>query len=108
MLVANVRLYWSASVSTDIVKRVVKIKADGADAEIDLPMTAVEHVLRLKANTSLQFSTVLTDSEGKSVESIVYSTTLGDLTDPLPDTDLGHEILSIEDVPDPVPDAPVS
>lgn len=103
MLVANVRLFFVPSVSVDIVKRVLKVRADQSAMEVNLPLAATEHVLQVKASTNLQFSTLVTDSEGKTVESMVYSTTIGDLTDPLPDTGLGHEILSVEEVPDPVP-----
>lgn len=96
--VADIRLFWTPSPSTDIVKRRVVVTTDGeVTTDMEVGLEVVELMVVVNANSSVLFKTILTDSEGKEVVSVEYFFRLGDLIDPLPDTDLGHEIVAIRD-----------
>lgn len=98
MAMATVKLGWKASVSTDVVKRVLTLAIDGQDEQkIELDAGTVEYTITVQASSSVHFRTTVFDAEGMSTDSVIYDFVIGDLTAPQPDTDLYHEIIGISD-----------
>ncbi len=92
---ATVRLGWVRSVSADVTSRRVIITKNGEQTTIDVGPEVSEYVLEVEASSSVQFQTIVTDSEGKEATSETYSFVLGDLVPPQPDTGLFHEVLGL-------------
>ncbi len=92
---ATVRLGWVRSVSADVTSRKVIITKNGEQTTIDVGPEVSEYVLEVEASSSVQFQTIVTDSEGKEATSETYSFVLGDLVPPQPDTGLFHEVLGL-------------
>lgn len=104
---ATVRLFWTRSPSSDAVRQTVKIVNGGALSTVELDMVAQEVTVTVKASSSCSFSIDTFDDEGNVASSEVYAFTLGDLEKPQPATNLGHEVLSVQDDEPPVtPPAP--
>lgn len=107
MKVADVKLSWSRSASTDVVKRFIILTVDGVEqTSIELGPEVDSYQLEVKASQSVSFVTRVVDSEGLETQSSSYSFQLGDLTAPQPDTGLTHEVIAIRDVAD-APTEPV-
>lgn len=96
--VADVRLGWSPSVSTDVVEQVVYFTIDGTTREIVLARDADELLIEVNALSSVQFFVMSKDAEGVAVSSEVYTFVLGDLQPPQPATGLFHQVVAVRDV----------
>lgn len=98
MRVADVRLFWRRSVSSGIQKQVLRLTVDGvSDTGMELGPEVEEVMVTVSANSFGQFAVDTYDDEGKVAVSVTYDFRLGDLVDPLPATDLGHEIVQVRD-----------
>lgn len=107
MKVATVKLGWKKSVTADISKVKLSITNGGVTTQTDLPPETEEFTIKVNAATPFSFVLVAVDSDGSEASSVTYSHTLGDLEAPQPPTDLFHEIVSVDDVPDaPAPTPP--
>lgn len=95
--IANVKLSWTRSPSADVASRKIVITKNGEETTLEFGPEVSDYTLDVPAMGSLQFKTIVLDSEGKTATSETYSFTLGDLEDPVPDTNLFHEILSVRD-----------
>jgi len=95
--VADVRLGWSPSVSTDVVEQVVHFNVDGNPREVTLTREANELMIEVDALSSVQFFVTSKDAEGVEVSSEVYTFVLGDLEPPQPATGLFHEVVAVRD-----------
>lgn len=103
MKVADVRLYWTPSLSSDIAKQVVNVTIGDSISTFDLLPGAVEHRIEVTSNSSFSFSVDSIDVEGNRIASVTYSSNVGDLEVPLPATDLGSEIMGVREVELPTP-----
>lgn len=97
MKIANIRLSWVRSASTDVSSRKLTVAVDGNKTVFDIPAEVSEYVLDVPARVAVTFFTQVFDSEGNVAQSETYAFTLGDLEAPQPDTSLFHEILSVRD-----------
>lgn len=101
MKVADVKIGWVASVSTDVVKNILSVSIDGAEPTTsELTPEVVSAVIEVKAQSSVVFKVATVDAEGLQTESETYTFTLGDLEAPQPVTGLFHEVVAVRDVPD--------
>lgn len=101
MKVADVKIGWIASVSTDVVKSILSVSIDGAEPTTsELTPEVVSAVIEVKAQSSVVFSVTTVDAEGLQSVSETYTFTLGDLEAPQPVTGLFHEVVAVRDVPD--------
>lgn len=101
MKVADVKIGWVASVSTDVVKNILSVSIDGAEPTTsELTPEVVSAVIEVKAQSSVVFSVTTVDTEGLRSVSETYTFTLGDLEAPQPVTGLFHEVVAVRDVPD--------
>lgn len=99
--VADVKMTWKPSVSTDIKEQTVVVVVDGLEKLNSTLAPEVEEVMiEVAASSSVIFYVLTVDTEGNSTQSENYTFTLGDLQAPQPATLLGHEIVAIRDVPD--------
>lgn len=106
MKVADVKLFWQKSVSGDVEKAQVTVTNNGTVTVADLGPEVEDFVIEVQAGGSVSFKVVTFDKEGLQSTSETYSFTLGDLEPPQPATLLGHEVVGVRDVADPIP--PVS
>lgn len=106
MKVATVKLGWKKSVSTDISKVKLSITNGGVTSMTELPPETEEFTIKVNASTPFAFTLTAIDSDDVEATSITYSHTLGDLEAPQPPTDLFHQIVSVDDVPDSPPPTP--
>jgi len=97
MLKANVKLSYDPSPSTDVAKAIVNLNIGGLESTIEVAGTVSEVMVVIAASTSCHWSVTTFDTDGNQVESVVDSFTVGDLTAPLPATNLRHEIVSVFD-----------
>ncbi len=103
MKVADVKIGWVASVSTDVVKSILSVSIDGAEPSTsELTPEVVSAVIEVKAQSSVVFSVTTVDAEGLQSVSETYTFTLGDLEAPQPVTGLFHEVVAVRDVDVPV------
>lgn len=100
---ASVKLSWKKSVSADAVSQQVVTVVDGAAATVTLDAVAESVTVDVLARAAVRFKVVTLDAEGLSASSDEYSFVLGDLEAPQPATGLGHQVLSVRDVPDAPP-----
>jgi len=101
MNVADVKLTWKPSVSSDVTKQEVSVAIDGGEATVMEVGKEVESVVvEVNASQSVVFSVTSFDSEGLSTVSEQYTFSLGDLESPQPATFLAHEVVAIRDVED--------
>ena len=99
MKVADVKLSWSPSVSSDVVKQVVRVAIDGqTPTTFEVGPSVDSVVIEVKASSSAVFSVESTDADGESVVSELYTFALSDLVAPQPATNLFHEIVAVRDV----------
>lgn len=98
--VADVKLKWKKSPSSDVAKVEITVTVDGSESTAELGPEIENFMVEVKAGGSCQFQIDTTDSEGLVGTSTTYSFSLGNLEAPLPATELGHEIVAIRDVPD--------
>lgn len=96
--VADVKLSWSPSVSTDVVKQVVAFSVNGQPREVELSRDVKELMIEVNSSSSVQFTVTTIDEEGQAVASEVYSFVLGDLEPPQPATGLFHEVVAVRDL----------
>lgn len=96
--VADVKLGWSKSVSSDVVRQEIILTIDGATTEIEVGAEVETYTLEVAAKSSVQFAIKSFDSEDLEVTSEVYSFTLGDLEAPQPASGLFHEVLGVREV----------
>lgn len=98
--VADVKLSWSKSPSADVSKVQVVLVNDGVTTKTDFGPEVESYQIVVQARKSVQYSVITIDSEGLQATSVLYTFTLGDLENPLPATNLTHEVVGIRDVPD--------
>lgn len=96
--VADVRLGWTKSPSADVEKVQIVVTNAGTETTTELGPEVEEFMIVVQASSAVQFKVVTFDSEGNQATSAVYDFTLGDLEDPLPATDLFHEVVGVRDV----------
>jgi hypothetical protein len=105
MRVADVKLSWKPSVSTDVESQRVSVLIDGQETlNAEVSSTTEEMMVEVKAQSSVVFQVMTEDFEGNQSISEVYTFTIGDLEAPQPATLLGHEIVAVRDVVVPDPD----
>lgn len=97
--VADIRLFWVKSPSSDIVRQRVMLTINGTTTQTDLDPAAEQLMIEVQALGVVSFHIVTFDAENNQVTSETWSFTVGDLELPLPATNLGHEIVAIRDVP---------
>ena len=96
--VADVKIGWVASVSTDVVKNILSVAIDGNEPTVsELSPEVVSAIIEVNAQSSVIFSVTTVDAEGLQSVSETYTFTLGDLEAPQPVTGLFHEIVAIRD-----------
>ncbi len=103
--VADVRLGWVKSPSTDVKKVTVIVTKDGTETTTEVGPEVQEIQIVVEALKSVQFKVVVENTDGLTATSDVYSFTLDSLESPQPVTGLFHEVIGIRDIPD-VPPAP--
>lgn len=96
--VADVKLTWIKSPSTDVAKVQVIVTKDGTETTTEVGPEVESIQIVVEASKSVTFKVVVTDSENLTATSDLYSFSLGDLEAPLPATGLFHEVLGIRDV----------
>jgi hypothetical protein len=105
MRVADVKLSWKPSVSTDVASQRVVVSIDGQETlNADVSATTEEMMIEVNAQSSVVFAVFTTDFEGNESQSESYTFTIGDLEAPQPASLLGHEIVAVRDVVVPDPD----
>lgn len=98
MKVADIKLFWRRSPSPDIVSQKVLLTVDGVqETGAEFGPEVEEMQITVHAGSAVSFQVESKDAEGETVASVIYNFQLGDLTAPLPATDLGHEIVAIRD-----------
>ena len=105
MKVADVRLGWTRSPSSDVTKVEVVTKIDGAETKIEFGPEVQEMVVEVKASASVQFQVVTYDAQGNQATSETHTFVLDDLEAPQPATGLFHEIVGVREIPDEAPSA---
>ena len=102
MKVADIKLSWKRSPSSDIKSVKVVFSANGSETTVDTESPDVQELaVTVSANSNCSFKIVTTDNEGLVATSEVYSFNLGDLEAPLPATNLSHVVVAIRDIPNP-------
>jgi hypothetical protein len=96
--VADVKLGWTKSVSSDVDHQEIILTIDGTTTEISVGPEVESYTLEVSAKSAVQFSIKSFDTEGLEVVSEVHTFTLGDLEVPQPATGLFHEIVGVRDV----------
>jgi hypothetical protein len=99
MKVADIKLTWKRSVSTDVKRVEMKLVIDGVETVAALAPDVQEHLIAVSANTSFAFQLMTFDTEGLVSSSLIYSAQVGDLTAPEPATELSHEVIGVRDLP---------
>jgi len=97
---ATIRFYWSRSASGDVTAQRLEVTKDGVKSVFDLPAELEEFVTEVNAKASVLFRVTAIDGDGNEGPSDTFDFTLSDLTAPLPLTNLGFEVLAINDLPD--------
>lgn len=95
--VADVKLGWNRSVSTDLKAVQLSVAIDGNVTTTDLPPETQEFMIVVGANKSFSFQVKTIDTEGLEASSELYASVLGDLEAPQPATSLFHEVVAIRD-----------
>jgi hypothetical protein len=96
--VADVKLGWTKSPSSDVDSVEIVVINDGTETTTELGPEVQDFQIVVSASKSVQFSIKTYDSEGNMATSETYSFTLGDLEAPLPATGLFHEVLGVREV----------
>lgn len=97
--VADVRILWKKSVSTDVSRQKLNLTIDGQATNVDLGPEVQEYLLTVKAGGVVHFDITTFDKDGLQSVSLGFDFTLSDLEPPQPATDLGFEITGVRDVP---------
>lgn len=108
MKVADVKLSWQRSVSSDVTSRRIVIRKNGEETTVEVGPEVDQYTLEVQAQSSVSFHTVVVDGEGNEVSSETYSFNLGDLELPQPDTVLMHEVIAIRDTETPAEPDPAA
>ena len=95
--VADVKLFWTKSPSADVTTRTIDVTINGDTQTVEVGPEVESYMIEVSASGTVQFNTVVKDTEGNEVSSEVYTFTLSDLEAPQPDTALGHTIVGIRD-----------
>lgn len=95
--VADIKLMWSKSPSSDIDRVNIVVTNNGTETTTELGPEVEDFAIVVQASGAASFKIVTFDTEGKQATSELYSFTLGDLEDPLPATNLTHEVMGIRD-----------
>lgn len=106
MKVADVKLRWTKSPSTDVVKQIVRTTIAGGTTEVELGPEAEEYMVVISASTPFSFSVDTFDSEGNHTASETYTNVIGDLEAPQPAAGLFHEVVGVRDIDAPPPAPP--
>lgn len=96
--IATVKLGWTKSVSADVAKVTITVTKDGTTTTTEVGPEVESIQIDVEASKSVQFQVVVTDTEGLTATSDLYTFTLGDLEAPQPATNLFHEVVSVRDV----------
>ena len=98
MKIADVKLTWKPSVSTDVREQTVIVTIDGVEKLNSTVSPSIQEVLiEVNAESSVLFTVTTVDNEGNSTVSEAYTFTLGDLDAPQPATFLAHEVVAVRD-----------
>jgi hypothetical protein len=94
--VAQVRLGWTRSPS-DVTSQTIELNVNGVVKTIDVGPNVDSYQLEetLPAKSVVSFKIDTKDDDDKIVSSEVYNFKLGDLEDPLPATNLFHEVVAV-------------
>jgi hypothetical protein len=95
--IATVKLGWTKSPSADVAKVEVIVNTGGAVTTTEVGPEVESIQVEVAASTSFSFQLRVTDSEGLTASSELYSYTLGDLTAPVPPAGLFHEVIGVRD-----------
>lgn len=96
--VADVRLFWTRSPSSDAQRQVLRTVIGGVETSIDLTPETQEFQVVIASDVAFTFSVDTYDHAGNHTSSETYSSRVGDLEAPLPATLLGHEVVGVRDV----------
>jgi hypothetical protein len=97
MKIASVKHFWTKSPSADITKVVSVLNVNGAETVTEYGPDTESFTVDVNANSTVNFRIETYDGEGRKAVSETYTYTLRDLTDPMPATNLGHEVINIRD-----------
>lgn len=95
--IADVKLSWTKSPSADVVKVQVVTTVNGTETTAEVGPEVESFQIAVAASGSVQFKVVVTDSEGLTSTSAIYSFSLGDLEAPQPATNLSHTVVGVRD-----------
>lgn len=107
-MVGVIKLSWKKSPSLDIERVNIVVNNDGTETTTEVGPEVQDFMIEVGANKTCSFKIVSFDTEGKQATSESYTFTLGDLVDPLPATDLSHEVVSVRDETEEPPIPPVA
>lgn len=96
--VADVKIFWTPSPSTDIEKVLVKTTINGAETISQFGAEVTEMMIVVSAMGSVTISIDVIDKDGLQASSEIHSFVLGDLEGPQPVTDIGHTVVAVRDV----------
>lgn len=96
--VADVKLSWQRSVSTDLQSRVITVRINGNESTYTVAPEVESYQITVEASSNVSFFTTVFDVEGKQVSSETASFQFGDLEDPQPDTLLGIEVVGVREI----------
>jgi hypothetical protein len=99
---ATIKYGWTRSASADVEKVITVLTVNGITTTTERGPEVESFTVDVAANSSVTLRVDSYDSEGLVALSEVYSHTVGNLELPLPATGLYHQILAVNDVPDPV------
>lgn len=97
--VADVKLTWIRSPSSDAKSARVVVKAGDAESHFDLRPDVQQLMVIVKPSTTVTYSVVTFDDDGLAASSEGHTFVVGDLELPLPATGLDHQIISIREEP---------
>lgn len=96
--VADVKLGWTKSPSSDIASVKLVITKDGADITVSVDAAAESFQIVVEASKTVSFKIITIDKDGLTATSDTYTFTLSDLEAPLPATNLFHEVVAVREV----------
>ena len=96
--VADVKLGWTKSPSSDVKSVQLVITKDDADTTIDVEATAESFQVTVEALKTVSFKVVTKNADGLVATSDSYTFTLDSLEAPLPASNLFHQVLAVRDV----------
>jgi len=108
MLIGKFRLFWSKSVTPNIVSVTVDSVVNGVTAHAVVSPDVEEYVVDIAANSNAAFTVTSTNADGLSSVSAVHSFVVDSLENPQPATGLGHSLLSVIDTEATTTQPPIS